>query len=87
MVDFKSEIKLMTLVYIEKLNFIIRKTNVNTQKIDCSTLITYGIAITGFLLQNKLEKVEFFKNIFLLVNTNIKIIFGMLFLTFSNINI
>ncbi len=40
--------------------------------------------LTGFLVQNKLRKVWFFEETFLLVDTSIKMILSMFFLTFSN---
>ena len=47
----------MTPAYTEKLGLTTRKTDVGAQKIDGSTLVTYGIVIVGFLVQNRLEKV------------------------------
>lgn len=43
--------------------------------------------ITGFSVQDKLKKVQFFEKTFLLANINIEVVLKMLFLIFSNINI
>lgn len=43
--------------------------------------------IVRFSFQDKLGKIWFFKEIFLLVDTNIKIVLGMFFLTLNNIDI
>ncbi len=77
----------MTSIYIAKLGLITRKTNIGAQKIDGSILETYKMVIAGFLIQDRLEKIWFFKETFLLANTSIEVILGMLFLTFLDINI
>ncbi len=77
----------MTLAYAVKLGLAIRKTNVGAQKIDGSILVTYEMVIAGFSLQDKLGKVQFFEGTFLLVDTSIKVVPGMPFLTFSNVDI
>lgn len=43
--------------------------------------------LAGFSVQNKLKKIKFFEEIFLLVDTSMEVILGMSFLTLSNINI
>ncbi len=77
----------MTLVYIAKLGLITQKTNLNTQKIDSSVLETNKMVIVGFLIQDRLEKILFFEETFLLANISIEMVLKMFFLTFSNINI
>lgn len=47
----------MTLIYVTRLGFATRKTDVGTQKIDCLLLKIYEIAIAWFLLQDRLEKI------------------------------
>lgn len=54
---------------------------------DSSTLVIYGIVIIGFLVQDKLGKVQFLKKTFLLIDTSMEVILGILFLTFFNIDI
>lgn len=41
--------------------------------------MTYKIVITGFLVYNKLEKIQFFENTFLLANISIKMILKIFF--------
>ena len=64
-----------------------QKLNVNTQKIDGPALVTYGMVVAGFLLQDKLGKVRFLEETFLLANTSIKVVLGMLFPALSNADI
>lgn len=45
----------MTPVYIVKLSFIARKTNVDIKKIDISALKTYEIVIIDLIVQNRLR--------------------------------
>ena len=45
------------------------------------------MVIAGFSLQDKLRKVWFFQETFLVVDTRMKIVLEMLFLTFSNADI
>ena len=47
----------------------------------------FGIVIASFLLQDKLEKVQFFQKTFLVANTQIKVVLGMRFLILNNVNI
>lgn len=51
----------MNIVYAAKLGFVTRNTNVGTQKIHGSALVTYGIVIASFSLQDKLGRVQFFE--------------------------
>ena len=62
-------------------------TNISMQKIDGSSLATYGIVIAAFQVINKLVCSRFFQEPFLLANINIKVVLGMLFLTFSNADV
>ena len=48
LLNFKSKINAMTLAYTAQLGFKVRKTNVGAQKIDKSSLKTYGLVIAGF---------------------------------------
>ncbi len=77
----------MTQAYIAKLGLAPRITNVDVQKIDSLALKTYGMTIVGFSVVNKPRQIRFFKKTFLLVDTSIKVILGMLFLSLSNANI
>lgn len=69
----------MTLAYILKLGFITQKTSVRAQKIDGSILETYDMVSASFLFKDSLEKVQFFDKTFLLANTSLEVVLGMLF--------
>lgn len=61
------------------MGLISRPTNINTQKIDGFPLKTYDMAPAKFLLQNSLEKMQFFEKTFLLADTSIKVVLKMIF--------
>lgn len=63
-----------------------QKTNISAQKIDNSFLETYGIVIATFQVFDKLSYLQFFQRIFLLTDIKMKVIFYMLFLILSNVN-
>ena len=47
----------MTPTFAAKLGLATQKTDVDTQKIDGSPLVTYEMVLAGFLVQDKLGKV------------------------------
>lgn len=61
--------------------------NVSTQKIDGITLVTYGMIVINFFLQDKHSKDRFFEENFLMADTSIEVVLGILFIFLSNINI
>ncbi len=77
----------MTPAYIAELGFTTWKTSIEVQKIDGLLLETYGMASASFSLQNSLGRVWFFKITFLLTDTSMEVVLGILFLAFSNANI
>ena len=77
----------MTLIYASKLGLVIQKLDIGVQKIDGSALIIYGMVIAGFSFQNKLGRVWFFGETFLLADTSMELVLGMLFFCLSDANI
>ena len=69
--------------YITKLSLRARKIDIGVQKIDGSHLDTFRIIIADYSVKNKLERVRFFHETFLLANISLEVVMGMLFLTFS----
>ena len=60
LIDSESEINAISPAYAKKLGFQIRKTDVGAQKIDRSSLNTFGMVIAGFQIQDKLGRAKFF---------------------------
>ena len=73
--------------FAKELDLPIRATDVGAEKINCTILDTYEIVIAVFLVKNKANQVRFFKEIFLIVNVSLEVVFGMPFLILSGADI
>ena len=87
LIDSDSKVNAMTPGYASKLGLKICHTNVGAQKIGGSTLVTFGIVLTSFQIEDKLGRARFFQESFLLADTSVKVVLGMPFLTLSNADI
>ena len=77
----------MSPAYAKRLGLKTRKTNVGAQKIDGSTLETFGIVIANFQVEDKGGKPRFFQETFLVADTKFEVVLGMLFLKISNADV
>ena len=77
----------MHLTFIKELGLSIRPTDVGEQKIDGTTLDTYGMVVAAFSVMDKINQVRFFEETFLMANVSPEVVFRMFFLTLSNANI
>ena len=64
LLDSGSEINAMTLAYKAHLGLKVKVTNIGAQKIDRSSLATYGIVIAVFQIVDKFGYSQFFKKLF-----------------------
>ena len=87
LIDSNSEVNAMTPAYAKQLGLQVRKTDVKAQKIDGSLLRTFKMVMAGFQVVDKLGRARFFQESFLLAETSMEVVLGMLFLAFSNANI
>ena len=87
LIDSGSEVNAMHPAYAAKLGLRVRETDVGAQKIDGSHLDTFGMVIAGFSVEDKLGKVRFFQETFLLANISLEVVLGMPFLTLSSVDI
>lgn len=87
LINLGSEANAISPAYVKKLSLRMQKTNVGAQKIDGSSLNTFGMVIAGFQIQHKLEKARFFQETFLVADTKIDVVVGMRFFILSNANI
>ena len=87
LINAGSEVNVMTPAYAKKLGLRTRKTDVGAQKIDGSSLDTFGMVIAGFQVIDKLGRARFFQETFLLADTTMEVVLGMPFLTFGNADI
>lgn len=75
-------------MFPKMLGLVPRSIKLKAQKTNRLSVGTYyGIVLASFLLQNSLEKVQFFEKTFLLADTNIEIVKGISFLSLSNIDL
>ena len=56
LIDSGSEVNAMTPAYAAKLGLGVRETNIGAQKIDGSTLHTFGMVLADFQVENKLGR-------------------------------
>ena len=87
LIDSGSEVNIIHPAYATKLGLRARKINVGAQKIDGSHLDTFRIVITDCSVKEKLERIRFFYEIFLLANIGLEVVLEMFFLTLSKANI
>ena len=77
----------MTLVYAAKLGLTPRPTNIGTQKVNSLALETYGMITVDFSVEDKLGRIRFFEETFLLANISIEVILEISLLLLSYINV
>ena len=87
LIDSDSKVNTMTPAYTKQLSLQVRKTDVGAQKIDDSSLRTFGMVIAGFQVEDKLGRARFFQELFLLAETSIEVVLRMPFLILSNADI
>ena len=60
LVDSGSEINAKTPAYVAKLGLKVQTSNIRVQKIDGSSLVTFGMVLANFQVENKLGRARFF---------------------------
>lgn len=83
--DFENKVNIITPTYAVKLGFFIKKTNVKTQKINKSALKMLRIVLDNYQAQDKLSKLCFFQETFVVADISKNLFLKMTFLTFSNV--
>ncbi len=87
LLDSGSEVNAMSQAFAQQLGLKIHKTNVGAQKIDGTTLETYGMVVSTFSVSDKDGRERFFEENFLLADVSRDIVLGMPFLTMSNADV
>ena len=83
LLDSGSEVNTMHPAFAKKLGLVVRTTNVGAQKIDGTTLETYGMVVAAFSVIDQADRVRFFEETFLVANVSPDVVLGMLFLALS----
>ena len=87
LIDSGSEVNAMTPAYAAKLGLKVWKTNIRNQKIDGSTLETFGTVLADFQIEDKLGRARFFQKTFLLADISTEVVLDMPFFTLSNTDV
>ena len=82
-----SKVNAVHLTFAKELDLPIRSTDIKVQKIDGTTLDTYGMIVTAFLVTNKTNQVWFFEETFSMANVSPEVVFGMLFFILSDADV
>lgn len=77
----------MTPAYAASLKLKVRPTNIAAQKIDDSIFQMFGMVFASFQVKDKLRKVWFFQETFLVFYISVIVVLGMLFLILKNADI
>lgn len=77
----------MTLIYALKLGLKVCSINIWAQKIDCSIFKIFKMILANFQIEDKLKKVQFFQESFLLADISMKVVLKMPFFILINANI
>ncbi len=77
----------MSQVFASQLGLKIWKTNVEAQKIDGTTLETYGMVVSSFFMSDKDGRKRFFEKSFLLTDIKLDVVLRIFFLIMSNADI
>ncbi len=85
LLDSESEVNIISQAFAHQLGLKICKTNVGAQKIDGTTLETYGIVVSTFSVSDKDGRERFFEESFVLADVKPDRMLGMPFLTISNV--
>ena len=87
LLDSDSEVNVMHPAFLERLGFVVRDTNFGAQKIDGTTLETYGMVVAAFSVTDQADRVRLFEKTFLVANVSPDVVLGMPFFTLSGTNI
>ena len=87
LLDSDSKVNVIHPTFARELGLFIRSTDVEVQKIDGTTLDTFGMIVIAFSVTNQVNWVKFFKETFLVANVSPEVVFGMLFFTLSDTDI
>ena len=87
LLDSGSEINAIHPAFAKELGLPIRPTDIGAQKINSTMLEIYGMVVAAFSVKNKANQLRFFEETFLVANVSLDLVFGMLFLTLSGVDV
>ena len=87
LLNSNSEVSTIYLAFAKELGLPIRPIDVGAQKIDGTTIETYGMVVAAFSIEDKANRIRFFEETFQVANVSPKVVFGMPFLTLSSADV
>lgn len=87
LIDSDIEFNTMIPAYAVKLGLKIYYIDVRDHKINSPTFTIFKIVLVIFQIKDKLGKVRFLQDIFIVADINMKVIPSIFFLTFNNANV
>ena len=87
LIDLWNKVNTIYPAFAKQLGLSIRPTDVVAQKIDGTTLHTYGMVVAAFSVEDKANQVRFFEETFLVANVSPEVVLEIPFLTLSGVDI
>ena len=87
LIELDSEFNAMTPAYTLKLGLWARHTDVEAQKIDGSTLQTFGMVLANLLVEDKFGRARFLEETFLLADISVEVVLNRPFWILSNADV
>ena len=85
--DFSSKVNAIYQTFAKKLGLSIRLTDVGARKINGIILDICKIVVAAFSVTNKANQVRFFEKTFLITNVSLEVVFRILFLILSGVDV
>ena len=87
LINLESEVNAIHPTFTKQLGLLIRSIDIGAQKIDGTMLDTHGRVVAAFSVVDKVNRVRFFEETFLVANVSPKVVLGMPFLTLSGADV
>ena len=87
LIDLESEVNAIYPTLVKESGLSIKPIDVKAEKIDGNTLNTYEIVVAAFLVTDKANQAKSFEETFLIANVSPQVVFGMLFLILSAVDV
>ena len=87
LLDSGSKVNAIHPAFAKRLGFVVRTTNVGTQKIDGTTLETNRMMVAAFSVTDQANKIKFFEETFLVANVSPDMVLEMLFFILNSANV
>ena len=87
MINSRSEVNAIYLTFAKQLGLFVRPTDVRAQKIDGTMLDTYGMLVAALSVMDKVNRVKFIEETFLVTNISPEVVLAMIFLTLSGADV